>query len=139
MIGTSPRVLVEFLEVEPVISGLDVALIIGFDFSVWDVGFVVLVVVFSSIFAGVVTVIVDVGVASVVVFAAAAVLVLADVVVLSILVVVFVFVAVVGNVLVGVAVNVVAEIDTFEELLNCVTGSTKETQSRYEKVNFNKV
>lgn len=102
-------------------------------------GFVVLVVVFSSIFAGVVTVIVDVGVASVVVFAAAAVLVLADVVVLSILVVVFVFVAVVGNVLVGVAVNVVAEIDTFEELLNCVTGSTKETQSRYEKVNFNKV
>ena len=99
MTGTSPWVLVEFLEVEPVISDLDVVLIIGFDFSVW-----------------------------------AAVLVLAVVVVLSILVVVFVCVTVVG-----IVVNAVVGIGTVEDLVNCVTGSTKESQSRYEKVNLNKV
>ena len=134
MIGTSPWVLVEFLEVEPVISDLDVVLIIGFDFSVWDLGCVLLVAVLSFFFGVVVTTVVDVIVASVGSFAAAAGLVLAVVVVLSILVVVFVFVAVVG-----IIVNAVVGIGTTEDLLNCVTGSTKERQSRYEKVNLNKI
>lgn len=127
--------MVEFLEVEPVISDLDVV-IIGFDFGVLDVGCVVLVFVLSSFFIVVVTIVVDVAVASVVVFLAAAVLVLAVGVVLSILVAVFFFVAVVGNIVSGVVVNVVVGIGEIKDLLNCVTGSSKETQNGYEKVNF---
>ena len=100
-------------------------------------GCVVLVVVLPLFFGSVVTTVVGVIVTSVVSFAPAAVLVLAVVVVLSILVIVFVFVTVVGNVDGG--VNVVEGIGTIEDLLNCVTGSTKETQSTYEKVNLNKI
>ena len=92
----------------------------------------VLLVAFLSFFFGViVTTLVDA--ASVGSFAAAAILVLA-VAVLSILVVVFVCVTVVG-----IVVNAVVGIGTVEDLVNCVTGSTKERQSRYEKVNLNKV
>ena len=101
-------------------------------------GCVVLVVVLPLFFGSVVTTVVGVIVTSVVSFAAAAVLVLAVVVVLSILVIVFVFVTVVGNVDDGV-INVVEGIGTIEDLLNCVTGSTKETESTYEKVNLNKI
>lgn len=94
----------------------------------------VLLVAFLSFFSGViVTTLVDVIAASVGSFAAAAILVLA-VAVLSILVVVFVCVTVVG-----IVVNAVVGIGTIEDLVNCVTGSTKERQSRYEKVNLNKV
>lgn len=111
-------------------------MIIGFDFGVLDVGCVVLVVVLSSFFIGVVTIIVDVAVALVVVFVAAAVLLLAVGVVLSILVAVFVFVAFVGKIVGVVIVNAVVGIGEIEDLLNCVAGSTKETQNGYEKVNF---
>ena len=97
-------------------------------------GCVVLVVVLPFFFDVAVTAVVDVIVASVGSFAAAAVLVLAVVVVLSILVVVFVFITIVARV-----VNADIGVGTIEDLLNCVTGSTKETQSRYEKVNLNKV
>lgn len=127
--------MVEFLEVEPVISDVDVE-IIGFDFGALDVCSVVLVVVLSSFFTGVVTVVVDVAIASVMVFLAAAVLVLAVGVVRSILVAVFVSAAVVGNIVSGVVVNVVVGFGEIKDLLNCVTGSSKETQNGYEKVNF---
>ena len=102
-------------------------------------GCVVLVIVLPSLFVVAVPIVVDVAVASVVVFVAAARLVLVVVVVLSILRVVIDFVTVDGNVIGSVVVNVIVGIGKIEDLLNCVTGSTKETQSRYEKVNLNKV
>ena len=98
-------------------------------------GCVVLVIVLPSLFVVAVPIVVDVAVASV----AAARLVLVVVVVLSILRVVIDFVAADGNVIGSVVVNVIVGIGKIEDLLNCVTGSTKETQSRYEKVNLNKV